>query len=51
MNTSDIHHHQRKLDHDLHRERNTLVLLGCLAEKLGLFSFWLNFSSFLLFVF
>ncbi|CAF0876660.1 unnamed protein product [Rotaria sordida] len=32
-NTSNIQN-QRKLDNVLHRERNTLVVLGCLAEKL-----------------
>ncbi|CAF3504020.1 unnamed protein product [Rotaria sp. Silwood1] len=32
-NTSNTQN-QRKLDNNLHRERNTLVLLGCLAEKL-----------------
>jgi len=30
-------------NHDLHCERNTLVLLGCLAEKLGLFRFDFHF--------
>ncbi|CAF3741359.1 unnamed protein product [Adineta steineri] len=33
LSTSDTQN-QKKLDNDLHRERNTLVLLGCLAEKL-----------------
>ena len=30
---------QRNIEHYLHRERNTLVLLGCLAEKLGRYPF------------
>ncbi|CAF3525029.1 unnamed protein product [Adineta steineri] len=33
INTSDISI-QKKFDDNLHRERNTLVVLGCLAEKL-----------------
>ncbi|CAM4859103.1 unnamed protein product [Rotaria socialis] len=33
VNTSNTQN-QNKLDSSLHRERNTLVLLGCLAEKL-----------------
>lgn len=35
-------------DNQLHRERNTLVVLGCLAEKLGLLTL-LHHLSFSLF--
>lgn len=36
-NYIQVHQVEQPDNPDLHRERNTLVLLGCLAEKLGLF--------------
>ena len=38
-------------DNHLHRERNTLVILGCLAEKLGSFVFPFPFLHFFSFVY
>lgn len=50
INTSDLSHSYRS-DDILNRERNTLVVLGCLAEKLGLSNliFYQNLSFSLLY--